>query len=368
MKKTALSKNKERIAFVLPSLGAGGAERVVVNLANGLSNDKEVTIIALFKTSSVFEINNKINVFYCWPNEPTSSNAFIAFINNLSNIFKLNKLTKKHNFDILIGFTTSANVLSILVAKLNNIPCIISERANPKLFIPNKFWFILRKHLYKKCNFLVVQSKLSKDFFTKYLDPKKIEVLPNPLSTALQKKRQSIQRENLILSVGRMDNNKNQEMQLRAFSRLKTNDWKMVLVGDGINRQYLENLSKKLNIANEVLFTGNIEDPSIYYNRSKIFIFTSRSEGFPNVLIEAMFFGLSIISTDCESGPAELISDGENGFLIPVDDEDHLVERLKELISNNKLLIDFGKKARLIGARHTLDKIIDNWLSLINKA
>jgi len=368
MKKKPLLNNKKRIAFVVPSLGAGGAERVVVTLANELSKNREILIIALFKTPSVFKINNKIKVFYCKQEETSSSNLFSAFTNNFLNVIQIRRITKKNNCDILIGFTTSANILSILVSKINRIPSIISERANPNLFIPNKFWFILRKQLYKKSDFLVVQSTLSKEYFSKYLNSNKIVILPNPLSKELQNGRLSYTKENLILSVGRMDNNKNQEMQIRAFARLKNYTWKLILVGDGEKREYLENLSKKLSIANQVLFTGNIKDPSKYYNRSKIFVFTSRSEGFPNVLIEAMYYGLSIISTNCESGPSELIKDGYNGFLIPVDHEDFLVDRLQELTTNKKLQENIGNKARLKGENYTLNNILDKWLDLINSA
>src|SRR5690606_22940547 len=112
---------------------------------------------------------------------------------------------------------------------------------------------------------------------------------------------------------------------------IKNEDWALHIIGDGVNRNAYESLIKSLNIEHKVKLLGNKTNVDTYYNESSVFVFTSRFEGFPNALTEAMYFGLPSISTDCPSGPSELITDGYNGFLISVEDQQALEVQLKKL-------------------------------------
>ena len=177
----------------------------------------------------------------------------------------------------------------------------------------------------------------------------------------------SINKENIILYVARLDKNKAQDTLLKAFSKIDNKDWKLVLVGDGNKRKEYEQLANKLNIIDSVIFTGKINNPEYYYNRAKIFAFTSKSEGFPNALIEALSFGLPCVSTNCPSGPSELIDDGNNGFLIPVGDSKALQNKLNLLIEDDKLRNNLSKKANLKGKEFHIDNVCLKWERLISK-
>lgn len=356
----------KKIAFIIPSLGPGGAERVVVSLANQLISKYNIHLILLYKEHNIlYDVDERIIIHNCSEYLLKSTNLYQAFKNNYKTFNVISSYIKNNKIDCLIGFTTTSNILTVLSSKSNKIPCIISDRSNPYVNQLNWFWKTIRYLTYPLCNYLVVQTQLSKEFYA-FVKKDKLKVLPNPLSKDLTEKRDfSTKKENIILYVARLDENKSQDTLLEAFSKLNVADWKLVLVGDGNKRIEYEALAKKLNIYDRVVFTGRINNPDYYYNRAKIFAFTSKSEGFPNALIEALFFGLPIISTNCPSGPSELIENGKNGYLIPVNDSEKLKEKLNLLTTNENLREDMGKHSILKSKEYHIDKVSRKWDELI---
>lgn len=332
--------DNKNIIFIVPSLGTGGAERVVVTLANKFSLRNNVTIITLNNVKTNYFINNNIKLFNINNSKNSSSNFVIALFNNIKTLNRIFKISKDVKPDVIIGFTTTSNIFAIIIALIKGTKSIISERSNPLFYRPNLFWRTLRNFFYPKTDLLIVQTEYSLNYFASIINFKKIQILSNPIDENLfHKKDVGCKKENIILSVGRLDENKNHEMLIRAFGQLPSNNWKLQIVGDGILKEYLSEISKELNIHNRVNLIGNISNIWEYYNKSKIFVFTSRSEGFPNALLEADMFGIPIISTNCESGPSYIIKHNRNGFLIDVDNQKQLEIKLNLLISNeNKYL------------------------------
>lgn len=128
-------------------------------------------------------------------------------------------------------------------------------------------------------------------------------------------------------------------------------------------KKNLIELCKKLRIDHRVNFTGSVKNIEDYYKKSDIFIFTSRSEGFPNALMEAYYFGLPSISTNCKFGPSDIISDNEDGFLIPVDSVSELRNKIKMLLENNELRAEIAKLARLNAERFNILNITKNGMN-----
>lgn len=356
---------RKKIVFIIPSLGAGGAERVIVSLANEYSILYDVTIISLFKKSSFYEIKKTIQLNYCEEKPVQSSNILSGIRNNFLLYKKIKSILSSLKPEVVIAFTTTANIIGILAAKATNTRIIISERANPYLFVPNKFWRVLRKLTYPKAEKLVVQSDLSKQFYKSFVSEEKIAVLPNPLSKTLEKKRNSNAiRENIILNVGRLDKNKSQDLLIKSFAQAKLKNWKLVLVGDGEQKMMYQELVNKLKINDQVTFTGTVSNTEHYYNKAKLFAFTSKSEGFPNALIEAMYFGNCCISTDCPSGPSTLISHEHNGVLIPIGDQHQLTKHLISLTENEALRNYYATNAMVTSESYTLTNVFKLWLKL----
>ncbi|WP_299128694.1 glycosyltransferase [uncultured Winogradskyella sp.] len=358
---------KKKIAFVIGAMSPGGAERVITNLSNQLINDFEVTIITFTEEEPFYPLNESVNIVPCFKTLEAPKSAIGSLKLNYKLLKRVSKITKEHNIDLLIGFITSANVIATLAAKLNKIPCLISERNDPlKGDIP-KFWLILRKLVYPKADCLIVQTEKVKQVYANTIKTKEMVVLPNPISTDLSKLRKdySTDRENIILSVGTFNNDKRQERIISAFEDLQLDDWQLLLLGDGPNESKLKTIVKDRNLSHKVTLIPKVKNVEDYYNKAKIFAFASKAEGFPNVLLEAMHFGLPSLSTDCNYGPSELIEDGQNGFLVPVNDQDLFVEKLGELVFKKELHVAFSKKSR-----DTTEKFIDthvtsSWKKLI---
>lgn len=359
---------KKKIAFVISGLDSGGAERVVSTLANELCNKYEINIVTLWDAQPFYYLHNNITLIKCANRSLHSTNTFQALRNNIYLHKKLRHIIKVHEIDLTIGFTTTANILAIIASKSNKIPCIISERSNPNIFVLNKPWYYLRKITYKKADFIVIQTKQNLSYFSKFTTKEKLTILPNPLSSELiNNKKINTRKENIVLNVGRLDKNKSQDLLIRAFSNIKNDGWRLIFVGEGEEKQNYINLTKSLGLESQVLFVGNSKSVYDYYNSSKIFAFTSQSEGFPNVLIEAMFFELPCISTNCPSGPSDIINDGYNGFLIPVNDQNSLEHKLKLLMSSEDLRKNIGENAFESVKEYGTKNSVDKWDNIIQK-
>lgn len=359
---------RQKIAFLIPSLQAGGAERVVVTLANSLVNNFEVSIITFYNNPIFYDLNEAISINYCLEEYKAISSFKHSFMNNIKLFKHIYKIVKSQEIDLIVGFMTTPNIYAILVAKILQIPCIISERVHPEHYLIPRFWNIIRKLVYPFTNILVVQTQDIASFFSKFVNKNKIRIILNPLNPNLiDKKNKLLIKKNIILNVGRLDYQKNQDMLIKAFYNLKPKNWKLVIIGDGMNMDNYRNLIQELKLEDTVELVGQIKDVSSYYNQSKIFALTSRFEGFPNALTEAMYFGLGVISTNCPSGPSEIIKDSENGFLIPVEDQNMLEEKLNFLINNPQTLNEIGKKAESDTDGFSAEQIALQWKNLIIK-
>lgn len=359
---------KKKIAFIIPSLSPGGAERVTVSLSNKFSNKFEVYLIVLNNTETVYYVDQKVNLIYLRDKTSSSQSIIEAIKSNFFYVNKILKIAKKNQIDILIGFTTNVNILTIISSILLRKPNLISERNNPQVYVPNNAWRILRNFLYPYTNELIVQTVVNKQFYKKIITEKRIQIIHNPIDEIMLSLRENYtDRENVILSVGRLDTNKNQRLLIEVFANLSVDNWKLVIVGDGELREDLMKLANTLNISEKVNFVGNVDNVYDYYNKAKIFVFTSLSEGFPNALLEAMSFGLPCISSDCPSGPSEIIFNNENGYLFEVNNKSQLENNLSKLMNDSQLCKEFSSKAIKSTEKFMISEIYKQWENLIAK-
>lgn len=353
------------LAFVIPSLQPGGAERVLSTVANRLSKQYKIIIYVLYQCEIHYELEKGIEIIFCKDSYTSKSNLIKSISNHFYITNFISQSLKKNKIDLVIGFTTTANIYSIVAARRLKIPAVVSERIYPK-YNSNKIWDQLRVYFYPKADAIVVQTQMIKDYFLRFTSQSKVYIIKNPIAPdLLKRKNSSIDKENIILNVGRLDYQKNQAMLIRAFGNLESNDWKLVIVGDGVERENLNRLIAELSLLDKVEILGNIQDVSTYLNKAKIFALPSRYEGFPNVLIEAMFFELACVSTDCPSGPSEIIDNGKSGILVPVDDISAMTTALKKLINNAELRKLLALNALEKTKQYDDNLITSQWLDLI---
>ena len=360
---------KKNVAFLIYSLKSGGAERVVSTLSNGLCIDYNITVITIIDTKPFYELNKNVNVIPC----VNTTNIKKSFINSLKSNYglykKIKDICKDESIDILIGFMTSSNVLAILAARRSKIPVIISERNHPSFSGLSKFWKIMRRITYPKANILVVQTKPILDFFSSYVKKENLKILANPIAKdhVDAKNTVIVEKENIILNVGSLNYQKGQDIAIKAFARINPVDWQLHLVGEGPKKEEYKNLIKELRMENKILLIGRDNKISKYYLRSRVFIFPSRFEGFPNALTEAMYMGLPCISSDCPTGPSELIEEGQNGFLSPIDNVKMFADKLNILINDSSLRQELGINASKSVTQYEEKNITKIWKELISK-
>ncbi|MDA7818278.1 glycosyltransferase family 4 protein [Sulfurimonas sp.] len=341
------------------SLENGGAERVLSTLSNYFIKTNKVTILTFKNGTPYYKLNKNI-IVKSINSSNNSNNIFEAIKNNFITIINLTKTIKKINPDVVISFMTTSNILATISCKIINKPIIISERVNYDI-IRSKIWKNIRKFIYPFSDYLVVQSNYDLE---KYSFVKNTEIIYNPLffNEPIENK----DREKFILAVGRLDKQKGFDILIEAYSKLDT-DFKLIIVGEGTERESLENLISRENLSSNVELVGRKSDIIDYYNRTSIFVLSSRFEGFPNALCEAMACGCPSIAFDCKTGPSNIIENGINGILVEPENVEKLSLAMKYLLENVELRNRLSDNAMRITEKLNIENIASQWGEIINK-
>ena len=302
-----------------------------------------------------------------------SRNIINASIWNLRRIIVLRNFIKNSNPSYVVSFLTGVNIVTILASIGLSIPVIVSERTHPPRMQLSYIWRILRRLTYPLASKVVMLSSDGLKWLNDEIPNAKGIVIPNPVIYPLSSiapflKTEIFDKSNykLLLGVGRLDDGKQFDQLIFAFGILcdEFPNWNLVVLGDGVNRDSLLRLIIKMNLTERVQLPGRAGNIGQWYERADLFVMTSRFEGFPNALIEAMAYGCAVISYDCDTGPRDLISNGVDGLLInPVGDVNQLVSALRELMSDDIRREQMAIKAKEVQSRYSLEKILDLWKS-----
>lgn len=363
-----MSKQPEQksIAFYIGSLSRGGAERVIVNLAEYFRDCGYcVTIVTKEQDTVEYPVPEGVTRILADITGDEISTSRMA--NLYRRIAKLRNIWKQIGPDYIVSFIKKNNFMAITSAAGLHIPVIVSVRSNPAREYPDKVTKLLANVLFGRAAGVVLQTQQAKGFFPKSVQKKSV-VLPNSLSEQFLQDEYTGDRKKEIVWVGRMDFNKNPIMLLRAFATIaeKYPDWILKYIGDGPQMDELKELSRNEKCVDQICFLGRVEDVARAIQPASIFVLTSKQEGMPNALMESMVSGLAVISTNCPcGGPAELIEHDINGILISVDDENGLIDALDKLLSDEEYRNRLGENAKKLIERVHPDIVNRQWLSYI---
>lgn len=350
------------VAMLIGALYKGGAEHVLVNLADYMiSQGHKVTVVTQYIKENEYELNRSARRVLCDITEKETTKS--RCVNFKRRFCKLRNIWKQEKPDVILSFIGKNNIMAIMTSVGLGIPVAVSVRSEPAREYYNPLLKFLAKHLFGYAAGVVLQTKASMDFFPQNVR-KKAVILKNPVSAEFFRDRYVGIREKVIVSVGRVDENKNHRMLIRAFSGIAEEfpEYKVIIYGEGDKRQELQKMVKDMGMGNRIFLPGNINYVADAIYKTRVFVLTSNKEGMPNVLIEAMVMGLTVIATDCPcGGPGELICSGENGILIPVGDEKMLQEKLHFLLNNLQEADSMGEKASVTGEIYSPEKVFEEW-------
>ena len=361
-------KEAKKIAFYCSSLTKGGAERVFVNLAEYINKKGyKVYIVTQYRHEDEYIISDGITrVISDLTPEETGKGRIKNFVGRF---LKLRRIFKDIRPDIVFACNGKNNLMAMATNTFLKNKVVISVVADPKMEYPTKVMRFLAKTYCALADGIVLQTNEARAYFPKRIQKKSV-ILPNSLNPKFLKSRYEGVRKSEIVAVGRLDDNKNHAMLIRAFANLAEEfpEYTVTVYGEGESRPELEKLITRLGLENRVFLPGRadaIED-KIYH--SSLFVMTSDTEGMPNALIEAMSLGLPVISTDCPcGGPGELIRHGENGYLIPVRDEKALENQLRHCLTRVSEIEEVGKRAAKIQETMNPESVNKVWEQYFNK-
>lgn len=356
-----------RIVFLIASLRGGGAERVASVLCNyWAAHQHDVILVTFDSTQNDFYTCNPNIKRYSTNSFTTSRNVFEKVKANLQRVAKIRNIIRKEKPDVVISFMDVANVLAIVSAAFTGVPVLVSERTYPPYYNHKNAFDYIRKFVYKFADGFVAQTNNVAQWALEFLPAKKIKVIANPIYAANIPADEALARKNVILAVGRLSHEKGFDMLINAFAKLQRQfpEWQLRIVGEGVDRPQLEQQIKTMGLQGRVELPGQTNLLTKEYDTAQIFVLSSRVEGFPNVLLEAMAHGLAAISFDCNSGPADLISNGINGCLIPANHVEALGTTLQQLLLEPELRARLAQEATKVRDIYTVDKIATAWLQL----
>jgi GalNAc-alpha-(1->4)-GalNAc-alpha-(1->3)-diNAcBac-PP-undecaprenol alpha-1,4-N-acetyl-D-galactosaminyltransferase len=355
-----------RIAFVISSLGPGGAEKCASIICNAwVEFGHRVTIITFDEdfNKPFYDLEYNIRRIGLGV-RGSSSSSWNSLIKNVSTIRHLRNCIKTVNPDCIVSFMDTTNVKTLLATFLLNVPTIVSERTDPARHVIPRVWSFLRRITYVWAKILVVQTTEVRDFFSGIVR-KRTLVIPNPIisfGNLYSNNDAKGLRKSRIVGMGRLGPEKRFDLLIRAFALVRQkHDATLIIVGDGPLRNELEDLANKLELDHSVQFTGVIDNSANVLGEADIFALSSEYEGFPNALLEAMACGVAVISFDCPSGPRNIIRHGIDGLLVPPLDVTALAKSMDRLLSNQTERQRLAENARQVCERFSLEKVMQMW-------
>ncbi len=350
-----------KILLVISSLSSGGAERVMSDMANYWTEKGHAVALVTLNSwvDDFYKLNESVSRLNFDCLRP-SSGLLNKVKFNVVRILRLRKLIKRTDPDVILSFMDITNVTTLISSLGLNKKVIVSERidpgANPLL---NDFWAFMRKVLYRKAFKVIAQTHSAAIWLNNNCNVKSV-VIPNPIRPLVK---QDVERRMVVVSIGRLDNQKGYDFLIRSFGEVVKNetDWILDIYGDGPEKKNLEGLIKSLRLESKVFLKGLTDNVEKVLSEAGLFVLSSRFEGFPNVLLEAMSLGCPVITTNCNSGPSDIVINKKNGYLINVDDIIEMSEVLSMLIDNDIERARIGRSALLANDMYSQAKIMKIW-------
>lgn len=359
----------KKIVLVLPDLITGGAQKVMLNLAKGFADRHyQVDLVTLSGKGDLFsEVPDNVNLVILNQCKHCS-----LWITSIFNVLKFAKRIRNENYDTILSTLTGTNLFITLVILLwrIDIPIFIRE-ASTSHNIKSSFKKWLVRKLYPKTNCIIaVTNEIAREMSELTgINKNAITVIHNPVNLpAIQQqskdtvKHRWIDNKNqpIIITIGRLIPAKDYGTLIQAMALLnKDTAVRLIVIGDGPERQHITSVINEQGLDNQINLLGHQLNPYAYLIHADALVVSSRYEGFVNVLLEAMALGIPVVSTNCPSGPSEILDNGKYGELVPVGDSTALANAIRKTIENpieKKILLE---RTKAFSLNHIVAQYID---------
>lgn len=358
----------------------GGAERVISLLLKELELNKSLNIYLMMMEDGIeYELPKSIKPVVLSKSKKSGIKKLLEL---LFVAFKLKKYIQENNIDTVMSFLYRPNYINILANIFgSNHKSIINIRSTTSRYknegLLGKINLFLIKSLFNKSDLIISNSiGVDEDLKSIMNISTNTKVIHNPVDIKYINNKKDICEDIIfnfkddkiyIISIGRLISLKRNSDLIKAFFELQKNDvnLELIFLGDGILKNDLINECNNLNIKEKVHFLGNVKNPFYYLNKSDIFVMNSEIEGFPNVLVEAMACGLPVISSDCKSGPREILEDEKYGLLYKVGDIEELISKMKTYLYQDINLEDIKKNNLKRINDFNIEKIMNEFKSIL---
>lgn len=357
---------KKNICFYSGDItNSGGTERVAIIIMNELNKMKEfnVSVVSLVEKEiePFFELDESIPRYTIYDHVVRGVTHIGGIIN------RTRKIVKEHDIDILIDIDGILEMYTIPVKWISGVKIVSWEHYNfyQHPFVPYRKY--TRKMAARWADAIVTLTEEDKGYYTSNLNVKcPIQCIYNPVMWK-EHTGEYDSDSKIILSVGRLTYQKGFDILVDVADLFlkKYPDWKWIVLGEGEDRQMLEEMTKEKGLEGQLLFPGNVNNIDEYYAKASMFVMTSRFEGLPMTLLETKPFKLPIVSFDCKTGPKELIKHDVNGYLTKEYDLLEMATKISYLIEHKNKLREMSKNALLDTSKFSLSTIIKRWIALI---
>lgn len=355
-----------RIALVIPTLQPGGAERVISHLANHWARHGHAVHLVLLAGADqppYYRLDAEVIIWYLDRMHP-SAGIINAVTSNASRISTIRRILRDGKFDVIISFLTKTNILVIIATRGLRIPVIVAERNSTIDEVPALPWRLACRACYRFADGIVFQTERARKAFT-LAAPAKSAVIANPVT--LPSAPCAAADAKVITAVGRLDTQKGFDLLLEAFAMVANRHpaWRLDIWGEGPERGKLESIRDRLGLQDRVRLPGTTAEPGAWARNGAVFVLSSRYEGFPNALCEAMAAGYAVVAADCRFGPREVVTHERDGLLVPANDARGLAAALDRLLGDGTLRQRLAGAARQSISRFAIAAIISQWDDMI---
>jgi GalNAc-alpha-(1->4)-GalNAc-alpha-(1->3)-diNAcBac-PP-undecaprenol alpha-1,4-N-acetyl-D-galactosaminyltransferase len=362
-----------RLALVVHSLRAGGAERVASTLVNyWAASGDDVTLVTLDPASEDFyELDARVSRVSLDAGYK-SFNGWQMIRNCMRRVMQLRKFFDHDQFDLILSFGDKTNIQVLLAGLSSGLKVIAAEHNDPRKHKIGAIADGLRRLLYRRAEAIVVLTAGMHAWGKQIAKRRPVYVIPNPISQQFLGNHQARSNSHgrILLAMGRLAPQKGFDILLEAFARCASQhpNWTLRLIGEGEERSRLGKIAHDLAIDHQVEFALITRRPEKAMREADLFVLSSRYEGFPMVLLEAMASGLPVISFDCLSGPREMIRDEVDGILVPPNNVAELARAMDRLMTSESERRRLASRGIEITDRFGIETIASRWRNVFSKA